>query len=229
MPVQGSGRVHKYLIDVGPEVPEGKTLDKLQLYLPDGTALDLTDLGGEPPEAGPTFNPRGVWLPGEYDEGDAVIHGSNSYYATATTSDEPGVTGAPLADGDQLETVWLLPGEEMVFDPEVNFTPDGAPFDDRETFAILYLPVLTEGHLQIGIESPTDLYVGYWAVNPSGTLVGTGQSDNSIGFDLDDTGAWYFQVFIDSGDPSPITLTPVLSAGATITPAPEANPWVLFA
>lgn len=229
MPVQGSGRVHRFLADVGGDLPEGKTLDKIQIYLPDGTALDLSTIGEtpEPPEAVPQFVPQGLWAPGEYAAGSVVIHDGSSYWTEVVTSEEPGVTGAPLEDG--LETVWLRPGEDQLFDPDETFTPDGSPFDDVESFAILYIPVLTEGHLELGISSPTDLYVGYGAINPSGTLVGTGQSDTSIGFDLDDTGEWFFQLRVDSGDPSPITISPVLSAGATITPPPEANPWVAFA
>jgi hypothetical protein len=156
------------------------------------------------------------------------MHENAAYYATELTSDEPGVTGAPLVDDDQLETIWAAPGE-LQLDTNEGFTPDGAPFDDRFTTAILYFPVLTEGHVQIAVDSPTDQYIGYGLVAPNGVLAATGQSDASIGFDLDDTGTWLCQLFKDSGTSGLVTLTTVFSGGLTITPAPEANAWVRFA
>ena len=66
------------------------------------------------------------------------------------------------------------------------------------------------------------------------SLQGTGQSDNSIGFDFDAVGDWYIQLFQDPGDASNhdaghVVGTVVLSSGLTLTPAPADNPWVLFA
>jgi hypothetical protein len=168
---------------------------------------------------------HGAWGVGEYAPGSVVAHEGLTYWTPDTTSEEPGVSGAPDFDGNP--SVWARP--EMDFDTSIDFTPDGSPFDDRATFAILYFPVTAEGHVDLPIDTPTDQYVGYWLLSPGNVLAATGQSDTQIGFDLDDIGEWKVQLFVDSGTPGPLTLTTVFSGGLEITPAPEENPWVPFA
>lgn len=228
MALQRSGRTQKFIVGTG-EVAEGRQLDKVELYLPDGTALDLTDLGGEPPA--PQFNPRGAWVPQAYDQGDAVMH-QGAYWASSDTleTDEPGISGAPLVDSDQLQSIWLEQGD-LYLDPENFQTADGSPFNAAHpTLAILWCPVTHVGHVQFTFDPQIDQYIGYYVVDPNGTLAATGQSNNSIGMDLDSVGDWMIQLYRDSGTVTePVLADVVFSAGLIVDPAPAANPWILFA
>lgn len=177
----------------------------------------------------------GEWLAGDYPAGTVVTYGQTTFLATAdaTADDEPGISGAPLTDNDQIQTVWAVAGE-MRFDTTEGQQGDGDPFSD-DVATYLYVPVTHAGHLQIGLDTFDDHYVSYLLVKGSDmSLQGSGASDTSLGFDLDSTGDWFIQLYHDPGfdsghDAGPVVANLVLSAGLTLQAAPEANPWQAFA
>lgn len=226
-----SGRIRKFIVSTG-EPREGETLDKLQLFLPNGDAIDLSNL--EAPEAAPQFNPRGDWVAGEYQQGDAVMVENSSYWASETTSEEPGVTGAPLTPDDLFQTIWVAPAFTFDTTNGSSVTDSDDPWTPDVYSEVLYVPVTHVGHLQIALDTFDDHYVSYSLVRGSDmSLQGTGASDTSIGFDFDSLGAWYIQMYHDPGfdsghDAGAVIATAVYSAGLTVTPAPATNPWIRF-
>jgi len=297
MPPKKSGRVHKFIVGTG-EIQEGRSVDTIQLFLPDGSAIDLGGGAGSGPEeievwstgqayakgtrvqgpddiiylarddldeetnvdppaqtildtmgywyqdtfpqepAPPAFSPQGPWVAGDYPAGSTVLYDNGAWWAsTDTTEDDvPGVTGAPLTPDDLFSTVWAEAGE-VIFDTSTGSTVGASddPWAPDVYSTVLYVPVTHTGHMQIALDTFDDHYVGYYLIKGSNmSLQGTGQSDNSIGFDFDAVGDWYIQLFQDPGDASnhdagQVVGTVVLSSGLTLTPAPADNPWVLFA
>lgn len=148
MTIQTSGRVQKFLLDVGGTPPEGRTLDKLQLFLPDGTAVDVSGGGG-----GGGY--QGLWQPDtDYSAGSLVgipkDDFETSHQAFLYGTDVDILAGTAIPGVDALEMVYADgPGGSAPSADYNRIHPGAQSYDYVDGFAYFFFDLSVGGDILV--------------------------------------------------------------------------------